>query len=137
MLLRLAFLLPGTKPPGTDTQDTTVIDSLAASQNNDIRTIADKIRHIVSTHTIGVLVTGDDRRGGRHDNDFRDFRRITSADEVTSKGLYQTSNELGDPATIDTRLGTYLDNLLREDMVHDRREDLEKLGGSKVEALKL
>ena len=119
----------------SDTQDTTVIDSLAASQNNDIRTIADKIRHIVSAHTIGVLVTGDDRRGGRHDNDFRDFRRITSPDEVTSKGypLYQTSDELGDPATIDTRLGT---DLLREDMVYDRREELEKLGGSKLEALK-
>ena len=120
-------------------QDTTVIDSLAASQNNGIRTIAHKIRHIVSAHTIGALVTGGYGPGGRHDNDFEDFRRIAilpTADEITSQEqpFYRASDELDDPATIDTRLGAYLDNhfrLLREDMVYDMREELEIMQGRK------
>ena len=120
-------------------QDTTIVDSLAASQNNDIRTIAHKIRHIVSAHSVGVLVTGDYGPGGRHDNDFEDFRKIAilpTADEITSKEqpFYRASDELDDPATVDNRVGTYLDNhfrLLREDMVHDMREELEIVQGKK------
>ena len=120
-------------------QDATVIDSLANSQNNDTRTIAHKIKHIVSAHNTGVVGTGDYRPGGRHDNDFENYREIAilpTADEVTSKEqpFYRTSDELEDPATIDTRLGTYLDNhfrLLREDMVYDMREELEIVQGKK------
>ena len=120
-------------------QDTTIVDSLAASENNDIRTIAHKIRHIVSAHTVGALVTGDYGPGGRHDNDFENFRDIAilpTADEIISKEppFYRTSDELDDPATIDTRLGAYLDNhfrLLREDMVYDMREELEIAQGKK------
>ena len=120
-------------------QDTTVVDALAASQNNDIRTIAHKIRHIVSAHTCGAFVTGEYGPGGRHDNDFKDYREVAilpTADEITSKEqpYYRTSDELDDPATIDTRLGTYLDNhfrLLREDMVYDMREELEIVQGKK------
>ena len=120
-------------------QDTTIIDSLIASSNNDIRTLAHKIRHIVSTHNVGAPVTGDYGPGGRHDNDFDDFRKIVilpTADEITSKEqpFYRISEELDDPATIDTRSGTYLDNhfrLLREDMVYDMREELEIAQGKK------
>ena len=140
LLLQLVSL-PGDEaaPYRPVAQDTTVIDSLVASENNDIRTIAHKIRHIVSAHTIGVVHTGDYGPGGRHDNDFEDFRKIDilpTADEITSKEqpFYRTSDELDDPATIDTRLGTYLDNqfrLLREDMVYDMREELEIMQGKK------
>ena len=154
LLLQLVSL-PGNEadPYRPVAQDTTIIDSLAASQNNDIRTIAHKIRHITSAHTVGVVVTGDYGPGGRHDNDFKDFRKIAiypTADEITSKEqpFYRASDELDDPATINTRLGTYLDNqfrLLREDMVYDMREELEILQGKKkghrmgmvVEGLKL
>lgn len=119
--------------------DTTVVDFLTASDDNDTRTIAQKMRHIVSAHTVGVLVTGDYGPGGRHDNDFEDFRKIVilpTALEIISKEqpFYRTSDELDDPATIDTRVGTYLDNqfrLLREDMVYDMREDLEIVQGKK------
>jgi len=140
LLLQLVSL-PGDEadPYRPVAQDTTIVDSLAASQNNDIRTIAHKIRHIVSAHSIGVLVTGDYGPGGRHDNDFDDFRKVVilpTADEITSKEqpFYRTSDELDNPATIDTRLGTYLDNqfrLLREDMVYDMREELEIVQGKK------
>jgi hypothetical protein len=120
-------------------QDTVVMDSLAASQNNDIRTITHKIKHIISAHTTGGLVAGDDAPGGRHDNDFEDFRKIVilpTADEITSKEqpFYRNSEVLDDPTTIDTRLGTYLDNhfrLLREDMVYDMRDELEIIQGKK------
>jgi len=140
LLLQLVSL-PGDEaaPYRPVAQDTTVIDSLAASQNNDTRTIAHRIRHIVSAHTIGVLVTGNYGPGGRHDNDcenFRDVAILPTADEITSKEqpFYRTSDELDNPATIDTRLGTYLDNqfrLLREDMVSDMREELEIVQGKK------
>jgi len=140
LLLQLVSL-PGDEadPYRPIAQDTTVIDSLAASQNEDTRTIAHKIRRIVSAHSVGVTLTGDYGPGGRHDNDFENFREIAilpTADEVTSKEqpFYRTSDELDDPATVDTRLGTYLDNhfrLLREDMVYDMREELEIVQGKK------
>ena len=140
LLLQLVSL-PGDEadPYRPVAQDTTTIDSLTASPSNDIRTIGQKIRHIISVHSVGGLVTGDSGPGGRHDNDFENFREITilpTADEITSKEqpFYRTSDELDDPATIDTRLGTYLDNhfrLLREDMVYDMREELEIAQGKK------
>ena len=140
LLLQLVSL-PGDEadPYRPVAQDTTIVDSLVASQNNDIRTIAHKIRHVVSAHTVSVLGTGDYGPGGRHENDFEDFRKIAifpTADEITSKEqpFYRTSDELDDPATVDTRLGTYLDNqfrLLREDMVYDMREELEIVQGKK------
>ena len=120
-------------------QDATVMDSLSSSSDHNVRTISHRIKHVISTHNVGVQVTGGDGPGGRHDNDFADFRKIAilpTADEVTSKELpfYRTSDELEDPTTVDTRLGTYLDNhfrLLREDMVHDMKEELEALQGKK------
>ena len=140
LLLQLVSL-PGDEadPYRPVAQDTTIIDSLAASPNNDIRTLAHKIKHILSSHSVGVPVTGDYGPGGRHDNDFEDFRKIDilpTADEITSKEqpFYRISEELDDPATIDTRPGTYLDNhfrLLREDMVYDMREELEIVQGKK------
>lgn len=140
LLLQLVSL-PGDEaaPYRLVAQDTAVIGSLAASQNDDIRTFAHKIKHIVSVHTTGVPHAGDYGPGGRHDNDFEDFRSIAilpTADEITSKEqpFYRTSDELDDPATIDTRLGTYLDNqfrLLREDMVSDMREELGVIQGKK------
>jgi len=140
LLLQL-ISLPGAEadPYRPVAQDTVIVDSLAASPNNDIRTIVHKIRHIVSAHTVGVLVTGEYGPGGRHDNDFENFREIViipTADEITSKEqpFYRTSDELDNPETIDTRLGTYLDNqfrLLREDMVHDMREELDIVQGRK------
>ena len=140
LLLQL-ISLPGDEadPYRPVAQDTAIIDSLVASPNDDIRTIAHKIRHIVSAHTVGVLVNGEYGPGGRHDNDFENFRDIAilpTADEITSKEqpFYRTSDELDNPATIDTRLGTYLDNqfrLLREDMVHDMREELDIVQGKK------
>jgi hypothetical protein len=140
LLLQLVSL-PGDEadPYRPVAQDATIIDSLAASPNNDIRTLVHKIRHIVSAHSVGVPVTGDYGPGGRHDNDFEDFRKVVilpTADEVTSKEqpFYRISEELDDPATANTRLGTYLDNqfrLLREDMVYDMREELEIVQGKK------
>jgi hypothetical protein len=140
LLLQLVSL-PGDEadPYRPVAQDTTIVDSLAASQNNDIRVITHKIRDIVPAHSVGALATGRCGPGGRHDNDFDDFRKVVilpTADEITSKEqpFYRTSDELDDPATIDTRLGTYLDNqfrLLREDMVYDMREELEIVQGKK------
>lgn len=88
-LLQLVSL-PGDKadPYSPVAQGTTIVDSLVASQNNDIRTIAHKIEHIVSAHIVGILVTGDYGPGGRPDNDFENYRDVAifpTADEITSK----------------------------------------------------
>ena len=140
LLLQLVSL-PGDEanPYRPIAQDTTIIDSLVAHQNNEIRTIAQKIRHVISAHTLSTFVAEDHGPGGRHDNDFEDFRRIAilpTADEITSKDppYYRTSDELDDPATIDTRRSTYLDNhfrLLRGDMIYDMKEELEIVQGKK------
>lgn len=76
--------------------------------------------------------------GGRHDNDFADFREISifpTSDEFYSKALpfYQRSGQI---AAIDAtrRPGAHLDNqfrLLREDMLGELREDLQVALGKK------
>ena len=114
-------------------QDATIVNSLATSRNDDTRAIAQEIRRVVSTHSIGVLVTGDYGPGGRHDNDFENYREISilpTADEITSRKqpFYRTNDELDNPVTINNRLRPYLDNhfrLLREDMVYYMKEELE------------
>ena len=138
LLLQL-LSLPGDEadPYRPVAQDMTIIDSFAVSRNDDTRTIAQEIRCIVSTHNVGVLFTGDYRPGGRHDNDFENFREIAilpTADEITSKKqpFYRTSKELYNLTTINIRLEAYLDNhfrLLRENMVYGAREGLRILQG--------
>jgi len=140
LLLQLVSL-PGDEanPYRPVAQDTAIINPLAASQNSDIRSIVHEIRHIISSHSVGASVTGGCRPGGRHDNDFEDFRKIVilpTADEITSgeQPFYLTGGSVEDSTTSDTRVGTYLDNqfrLLREDMVYEIREELEVVRGKK------
>jgi hypothetical protein len=76
--------------------------------------------------------------GGRHDNDFADFRRIAiypTTDEFLSsqQPYYQTAKEVADTDT-DKRSLAHLDNqfrLLREDMLGELREDLQVATGAK------
>ena len=134
LLLQLVSL-PGNEagPYRPVAEDPTIMDPLSSSSNNKIRTIVQRIKQVISVHIVPVQAIGGSGPGGRHDNDFDDFRKISilpTADEIASKEppFYRTSDELDDPTTVDTRLGTYLDNhfrLLRDDMVYDMRDGLE------------
>lgn len=108
-------------------------DMLIQSSRSETRAIGQKIKHILSTFNSGAPVDTDTGPGGRHDNDFVDFRQITilpTADEIlsTEKAFIRMSASLEDPETEPTRLADYLDNqyrMLREDMLYEMREELQ------------
>ncbi|KAJ7707709.1 P-loop containing nucleoside triphosphate hydrolase protein [Mycena rosella] len=113
-------------------RDSTVMDRIIASPSPETKALAQQITDFVEMrHTI--TFQGDLLPGGRHDNDFDDFRAISilpTADEITctKSSFLRFSSELEDPETIDTRLSIYLDSqfrLLREDMLHEMKEELQ------------
>ncbi|KAJ2919476.1 hypothetical protein MD484_g928, partial [Candolleomyces efflorescens] len=76
--------------------------------------------------------------GGRHDNDFADYRDISivpTPDEVQSKeqAFIRPTDFLRDPSNESARVAIHLDNqfrLLREDMLYELREELQLALGS-------
>ncbi|KAJ7158758.1 P-loop containing nucleoside triphosphate hydrolase protein [Mycena filopes] len=115
-------------------RDATIVDKISASANPETSALGEKITHFIELRTTTTTTTfhGDLLPGGRHDNDFADFRAIAilpTAEEITSKkaSFLRSSSELEDPETIDTRLSIYLDGLfrlLREDMLYELKEEL-------------
>ena len=139
--LLLQFIsLPGqlAKSHGELAQDSAILESLLSSPRHDIRSIAQKIKHIVATCSVGAF---DDEYspGGRHDNDFVNFREIAilpTEDELMSKeqAFLRPRAALDVPDVGDTLLATHLDNqfrLLREDMLYEMREELQIALGKK------
>ncbi|KAK0214978.1 P-loop containing nucleoside triphosphate hydrolase protein [Armillaria fumosa] len=106
-----------------------------ASLHLDVRNIAHNIKNAISVASASaVAVAKDDvRPGGRHDNDFPDFRDIAilpTTDELSSTEapFLRPGMALDDPSTEEHREALYLDNqfrLLREDMIHEMREELQ------------
>ncbi|KAM3466603.1 hypothetical protein NHJ6243_000658 [Beauveria neobassiana] len=76
--------------------------------------------------------------GGRHDNDFADFRKISiypTRDELTStmQPFYRRADKVA-KSDLAERAGKHLDNqfrLLREDMLAELREDLQNAMGQR------
>ena len=139
--LLLQFIsLPGqlAKSHGDLAQDPAIVEALLTSPCHAIRSIAQKIKHIVATCSVGAF---DDEcgPGGRHDNDFVNFRDIAilpTEDELLSKkqAFLRPSTALDVPDAGDTLLATHLDNqfrLLREDMLYEMREELQIAFGTK------
>ncbi|KAF8523920.1 P-loop containing nucleoside triphosphate hydrolase protein [Hysterangium stoloniferum] len=117
-----------------------IIERLLSSKNHDIRTMANKIKHVAATLDQGAPVdTAVRGPGGRHDNDFVDFREISilpTADELVSKEdpFIRRSAVLEDPDNSSTRIAIHLDNqfrLLREDMIHEMKDELQIALGKK------
>ncbi|KAH7925247.1 P-loop containing nucleoside triphosphate hydrolase protein [Leucogyrophana mollusca] len=114
-------------------------DSFDASPLADLRAIGHRIKHILSAYGSNALTDAENGPGGRHDNDFADFRHIAilpTADEILSAEapFLRPSAALEDPETESTRLADYLDNtyrLLREDMIYEMREELQIALGKK------
>ncbi|KAL4256309.1 CbxX/CfxQ family protein [Pleurotus pulmonarius] len=114
-------------------QDPQIIDILLNSPDLELRTYGQKLKNAVAT----ADVKGDYRPGGRHDNDFEDYREISilpTGDEVMSSEFpfLRRRVDVDDPETLGSRAATYLDNqfrLLREDMLSEMREEIQIAGG--------
>jgi hypothetical protein len=97
-----------------------------------------KAVQIRSTPAGATEASAAESPGGRHDNDFADFRRIDifpTSDEFlsTTKPFYRLASEVFD-STPKERVGVHLDNqyrLLREDMLAELREDFQSAIGKK------
>jgi hypothetical protein len=140
LLLQL-ILLPreSADPYRNVAEDHSTINCLLNLTQPDARAIGQKIANIISTSAAVDQPDGAFGPGGRHDNDFVDFREIAilpTSDEIasTEPPFIRRSSALADPETETIRAAMYLDNqfrLLREDMLHEMREEVQLLTGSK------
>lgn len=117
-------------------------DGLLKSPHHAVRETAYKMQKVLQLRSSSGSVAGQKDEGvgpgGRHDNDFADFRKVSiypTTDEFlsTQQPFYQTAIEVRD-TDLEKRAGVHLDNqfrLLREDMLAELREDLQVAMGSK------
>ncbi|KAI9763908.1 MAG: hypothetical protein M1840_009020 [Geoglossum simile] len=113
-------------------QDPTIQQRLLSSTEFEVRTIGERIKHVVATLTSPVTPEGEWGPGGRHDNDKEDFRLISihpTADELTSSqpAFLRVLQAVENHEPKDARPAVHLDNqfrLLREDMLGEIREEL-------------
>jgi hypothetical protein len=109
-------------------------ESLLKSESLDIRNLGYKIKHVLeSTSTDAV-----DGPGGRHDNDFADYRQIKilpTPDEFASSEspFFRRANDI-QSIGIESRGLLHIDNqfrLLREDLLGELRSDFQIATGQK------
>ena len=111
---------------------------LLDSPSSDTRSLAYKIRDAVRCRATDATLLGTIKAGGRHDNDFEDFREIAifpTTDEFLAKEqpFYLQSDAVFGTEP-EKRAAVHLDNqfrLLREDMLGELRNDLKIAGGNK------
>ena len=109
------------------------------SPSFDVRTMGQKIKHVISSLNTPELDPDERGPGGRHDNDFAEFRDVAvhpTADEIRSAepAFLRLAETLEDPSYEDKRLAIHLDNqfrLLREDMLKELRDELSIVSGEK------
>ncbi|KAJ8587343.1 hypothetical protein M405DRAFT_741994, partial [Rhizopogon salebrosus TDB-379] len=96
-----------------------ILSKLLNSSQQSIKDIGYRIDHILATFKSGASVAAAvGGPGGRHDNDFVDFREISilpTADEILSQQppFLRPSGVLEDPDGEETRAADYLDNTFR------------------------
>ena len=118
-------------------EDPTIQAMLLDSPSFEIRTMGQKIKHVISGLKAPDLDPTEQGPGGRHDNDFADFREVAihpTADEIRSvePPFLRLAEVLEDPAYEDKRLAIHLDNqfrLLREDLLKEMRDELRIVSG--------
>ena len=109
-----------------------ILDKLLASDHHEVRETGSLVKHILSTTSTALSLEAP---GGRHNNDFVDFRQISiipTVDELLSKRrpALQPASMLDDSDRKETRVTDYFDNmfrLLREDLVCGLKEELGKV----------
>ena len=113
------------------------VDSFIQSTHPETKGYGERIQHILDTGKVVSVSDNGSSPGGRHDNDFLDFRKIAimpTVDEMlsTKKPFLRTSYMFDDPNTEEDRISIYLDNqfrLLREDMLNEIREGVQVAQG--------
>ena len=110
-----------------------VMKPLFDSPSLEVRNLAHRIKHSVAVFDQGGQL-GDQEAGpgGRHDNDYVDFRQISivpTADEIQSTlpAFIRPSVMFGDEETKEAREAVYYDNqfrLLREDILYEIRDEI-------------
>ncbi|KAL7934607.1 P-loop containing nucleoside triphosphate hydrolase protein [Trichoderma chlorosporum] len=114
--------------------------SLTKSPSEEARSLGYRIEKVIQLRSGPATASVDTNYspGGRHDNDFADFRQISifpTADEVSSKQepfLQRLDDVFEIPR--ESRTSNYISwlfRLLREDMLADLREDLQIAWGQK------
>ena len=102
------------------------------SASSDLRAIGQKLKHVLAVVDSPDYESGLECAGGRHDNDFSDFRQISifpTPDELSSK----EAPFLRQPAAVtgssrEKRVALHFDThfrLLREDMMSELRADIQ------------
>lgn len=115
----------------SDAQAILQAGKLSQSTVHATRELAYKVANALQLRAASLSVNTSFLPGGRHDNDFSDFRKIDiypTADELRSNEapFYRQSHEVFELPLCD-RAAAHLDNqfrLLREDLLTDLREDL-------------
>lgn len=118
-------------------QEPYLLSRLVESESNQLRSFGQRIKHVLSNLSHVPISTVENCAGGRHDNDFMDFRQISilpTADELKSEEppFLRTTEEISDSEMGPELSAVYLDNqfrLLREDMLAELREELQILFG--------
>lgn len=115
--------------------------SFLEAESHEVRVFGYRIQKILGTRVgaAGAAAQGEHGPGGRHDNDFVDFRDINiypTNDELLSKErpFLQRLDDVFEPSETppEGRTSAYLGwlfRLLREDMMHELREDLQVATG--------
>ncbi|KAJ4858252.1 ATPase family associated with various cellular activities (AAA) domain-containing protein [Trichoderma breve] len=123
-----------------DVESLMKISPLTKSPLEEVRTLGYRIEKVIQLRKgqATASVKMNYSPGGRHDNDFEDFRKISifpTADEVSSKEepfLQRLDDVFEIPR--ESRTSSYISwlfRLLREDMLADLREDLQIAWGQK------
>ncbi|KAF3923850.1 hypothetical protein ABW21_db0205876 [Orbilia brochopaga] len=122
-------------------EDPAILEKICNADVPEIRLIGHKLKYWVDCVSNAKDATeGDSLPGGRHDNDFSDFRKISvipTPDEIHSPdepSLPKTADALSVPGL--HRIGSYLDcqfRLLRYEMLNEVKSDYhEFIKGKKV-----
>lgn len=113
--------------------DSVTMKHLLDSESLEVRNLAQSIKHSIAVFEQGGQPEDYEAGpGGRHDNDFSDFRQISiipTADEIRSNepAFIRPSVMFEDHETKDSRQAIYCDNqfrLLREDMLYEIRDEI-------------
>ncbi|KAG5647446.1 hypothetical protein DXG03_009376 [Asterophora parasitica] len=137
-LLHHLVCLPTAQSTAYRSQAAEVQSAILGSSDAALRTYGQKIKRVLETCSPGTVLAGEPGPGGRHDNDFINFREISilpTSDEITSTDPpFLRRHAAVDSDASSTRLATHLDNqfrLLREDMMYEMREELQIISGKK------
>ncbi|KAJ7650277.1 P-loop containing nucleoside triphosphate hydrolase protein [Roridomyces roridus] len=125
--------LPGPAADPYIEQAALVVDAITGSSDVETRSLGYKIKNIMETCKTVVSADSDIQPGGRHDNDFPDFRRISilpTADEVASNEApflrrYDRNRAPLEPASAVSQCLDDQFRLLREDMLYEMKEELQ------------